>query len=65
MPGLFTVEQVAQIAQIVAIATRQQSQPTQPPREVIEETGRSVERVQNWAPSHMTAVVIQKQPGYG
>ena len=46
MPGLFTVEQVAQIAQIVAIATRQQSQPTQPPREVIEEPGRSIERVQ-------------------
>ena len=46
MPGLFTAEQVAQIAQIVAIATRQQSQPTQPPRKVIEETGRSIERVQ-------------------
>ena len=46
VPGLFTAEQVAQIAQIVAIATRQQSQPTQPPREVIEETGRSIERVQ-------------------
>ena len=44
--GLFTTEQVAQIAQIVAIATRQQSQPTQPPKEVIEETGRSIERVQ-------------------
>ena len=46
MPGLFTTEQVAQIAQIVAIATRQQSQPTPPPREVIEEPGRSIERVQ-------------------
>ena len=46
VPGLFTVEQVAQIAKIVAIATRQQSQPTQPPREVIEEPGRSIERVQ-------------------
>ena len=46
VPVLFTAEQVAQIAQIVAIATRQQSQPTQPPREVIEETGRSIERVQ-------------------
>ena len=46
VPRLFTAEQVAQIAQIVAIATRQQSQPTQPPREVIEETGRSIERVQ-------------------
>ena len=46
MPGLFTAEQVAQIAQIVAIATRQQSQPTQPPREVIEESRRSIERVQ-------------------
>ena len=46
VPGLFTVEQAAQIAQIVAIATGQQSQPTQPPREVIEEPGRSIERVQ-------------------
>ena len=46
VPGLFTVEQVSQIAQIVAIATRQQSQPTPPPREVIEEPGRSIERVQ-------------------
>ena len=46
VPGLFTVEQVAQIAQIVAIATRQQSQPAPPPREVIEEPGRSIERVQ-------------------
>ena len=46
VPGLFTVEQVAQIAQIVAIATRQQSQPTPPPREVIEEPGRQIERVQ-------------------
>ena len=45
VPGLFTAEQVAQIAQIVAIATSQQSQPTQPPREVIEEPGRSIERV--------------------
>ena len=45
VPGLFTAEQVAQIAQIVAIATRQQSQPTPPPREVIEEPGRSIERV--------------------
>ena len=46
VPGLFTAEQVAQIAQIVAIATRQQSQPPQPPREVHEEPGRSIERVQ-------------------
>ena len=46
MPGLFTAEQVAQIAQIVAIANRQQSQATSPPREVIEEPGRSIERVQ-------------------
>ena len=46
MPGLFMAEQVAQIAQIVAIATRQQSQPTLPPREVSEELGRSIERVQ-------------------
>ena len=46
MPGLFSAEQVAQIAQIVAIATRQQSQPPPPPREVIEEPGRSIERVQ-------------------
>ena len=46
MPGLFTAEQVAQIAQIVAIATRQQSQPPPPPREVMEEPGRSIERVQ-------------------
>ena len=43
VPGLFTAEKVAQIAQIVSIATRQQSQPTQPPREVIEETERSIE----------------------
>ena len=46
VPGLFTTEQVAQIAQIVAIATRQQSQPPPPPRKVIEEPGRSIERVQ-------------------
>ena len=45
-PGLFTTKQVAQIAQIVAIATRQQSQPPPPPREVMEESGRSIERVQ-------------------
>ena len=44
--GLFTTEQVAQIAQIVAIATRQQSQPPSPPREVMEELGRSIQRVQ-------------------
>ena len=46
VPGLFTVEQVTQIAQIVAIATRQQSQPPLPSREVLEEPGRSIERVQ-------------------
>ena len=46
VPGLFTAEQVAQIAQIVAIATRQQSQPPPPPREVIEEPGKSIKRVQ-------------------
>ena len=46
VPGLFTVEQVAQIAQIVATATRQQSQPPPPPREVLEEPGRSIKRVQ-------------------
>ena len=46
VPGLFTAELVAQIAQIVAIATRQQSQPPPPPREVMEELGRSIERVQ-------------------
>ena len=46
MPELFTAEQGAQIAQIVAIATRQQSQPPSPPREVTEEPGRSIERVQ-------------------
>ena len=46
MPGLFTVEHVSQIAQIVAIATRQQSQSPPPPREVLEEPGRSIERVQ-------------------
>ena len=46
VPGLFTAEQVAQIAQIVAIATHQQSQPPPPPREVIEEPGRSIERIQ-------------------
>ena len=43
VPGLFTVEQVAHI---VVIATRQQSQPPPPPREVMEESGRSIERVQ-------------------
>ena len=46
VPGLFTAEQVAQNAQIVAIATRQQSQPPLPPREVLEEPGRSIERIQ-------------------
>ena len=46
VPRLFTVEQVAQIAQIVAIATNQQSQPPPLPREVLEEPGRSIERVQ-------------------
>ena len=46
VPGLFTAEQVSQIAQIVTIATRQQSQPPPPPREVIEEPGRLIERVQ-------------------
>ena len=46
MPGLFTEEQVAQIAHIVAMATRQQSQPPPPPREVLEELGRQIERVQ-------------------
>ena len=46
VPGLFTVEQVAQIAQIVAIATRQQSQPPPQPKEVMEEPGRLIERVQ-------------------
>ena len=46
VPGLFTTEQVAQIAHIVAIATSQQSQPPPPPREVLEEPGRSIERVQ-------------------
>ena len=65
MPGLFTAEQVAQIAHIVAIATRQQSQPPPPPREVLEEPGRSIERVQKLGAKHMTTVVIQKQPGYG
>ena len=43
--GLFTAEQATQIAQIVAIVTRQQLQPTPQPREVIEEPGRSIERV--------------------
>ena len=46
VPGLFTVEHVAQIAQIVAIATRQRSQPPLQPKEVMEEPGRSIERVQ-------------------
>ena len=46
VPGLFTAEQVAQMAQTIAIATRQQSQPPPPPREVIEEPGRLIERVQ-------------------
>ena len=46
VPELFTVELMAQIAQIVAIATRQQSQPPPPPREVLEEPGRSIKRVQ-------------------
>ena len=46
VPELFMAELVAQIAQIVAIATRQQSQPPPQPREVLEEPGRSIERVQ-------------------
>ena len=46
VPGLFTAEHVAQIAQIVAIVTRQHSQPPPPPRDVMEEPGRSIERVQ-------------------
>ena len=37
---------MAQISQIVAIETRQQSQPPPQPREVLEELGRSIERVQ-------------------
>ena len=37
---------MAQIAHIVAIATSQQLQPPPPPREVLEEPGRSIERVQ-------------------
>ena len=37
---------MAQIAHIVAIATRQQLQPPPQPREVMEELGRSIERVQ-------------------
>ena len=37
---------MAQIAHIVAIATRQHSQPPPPPRDVMEEPGRSIERVQ-------------------
>ena len=45
VPGLFMAEQVAQIVHIVAITTRQQSQPPLPPRKVIEEPGRSIERV--------------------
>ena len=47
VPRLFAVTQVALIAQIVAIATRQQSQPQpppSPPREVPEESRRSIER---------------------
>ena len=43
--GLFTAEQVAQIAQIVAITTRQQSQPPPQLREILEEPGKSIERV--------------------
>ena len=43
--GLFAAEQVTQIAQILAIATRQQSQPPLQPIEVMEEPGRSIERV--------------------
>ena len=46
VPGMFMAEQVAQIAQIVAIAKRQQPQPPPPPREVMEEPGSSIERVQ-------------------
>ena len=46
VPGLFTAELVAQIAQIVAIATCQQLQPPPQPREVLEEPGRSIKRVQ-------------------
>ena len=64
MPGLFTIEQGAQIAQIVAIATRQQSQPPPPPREVMEEPGRSIERVQKLcAKPHDSSG--DPQPGYG
>ena len=46
VPRLFTAKQVAQIAQIVSIATGQQSQPPPPPREILEEPGKSIERVQ-------------------
>ena len=46
VPELFMEELVAQIAQIVAIATRQQSQPPPQSREVLEEPGRSIERLQ-------------------
>ena len=46
VPELFTAKQVAQIAHIVSIATGQQSQPPPPPREILEEPGKSIERVQ-------------------
>ena len=46
VPELFMAELVAQIAHIVATTTRQQSQPPPQPREVLEEPGRSIERVQ-------------------
>ena len=46
VPELFMAELVAQIAQIVVITTSQQSQPPPQPREVLEEPGRSIERVQ-------------------
>ena len=47
--GLFTIKQLAQIAQIVAIATRKQPHPHPPllpPKEVPEESRRSIERAQ-------------------
>ena len=56
---------MAQIAQIVAIATRQQSQPPPQPREVMEEPGRSIERVQKLGAKPYDGSGDQKQPGYG
>ena len=68
VPGLFATEQVAQIAQIVAIATRRQYQlqpPPPPPREVFEEPGRSIERVQMSHPDSRPDPIGGSEPSSG